>query len=380
MFQYPIQHNIIDEIHFAIFIIFALGFIGQMYYHWVYFSRLAFFREKRKIKDEQPVSIVVCARDEYENLRKNLPLMLEQDYPYFEVVVVNDTSSDDTKDLLRMFSKKYGNLKVFDLEQNLNFFKGKKFPLALGIKSATYDIVLLTDADCQPTSKNWIRKMQANYDEKTEIVLGYGAYKKEGGLLNSFIRFDTLHIAIQYLSLSLAGKTYMGVGRNLSYRKLVFNRQKGFSSHYKLMSGDDDLFINSVATKQNTRIEIDKDSHSVSKAKGSFSDWFSQKRRHFSTAKHYKRKVRRTLQYYGLTKFMTYLFFILLAILSYNLIFAGGALLLYFISLLIIFYKSSRRLDEYDLFWISPILDILMCFLNPFIYLSNLIAKQDKWK
>jgi len=261
MFEYPSQTELPDVLLFAAFLVFALGFAGQIYYHWIYFRRLAFFKEQDIQNEELPVSIVVCARNEYENLRKNLPLLLNQDYPYFEVVVVDDSSDDDTTELLNSFDKKYGNLKVFKLERNLNFFKGKKFPLALGIKSATYDIILLTDADCRPASDKWIRKMQANFKSGTDIVLGYGAYEKKGNFLNKLIRFDTFHIALQYLSLALAGKTYMGVGRNLSYRKSVFNQQKGFSGHYQIISGDDDLFISSVATKTNTRIEVTPESH-----------------------------------------------------------------------------------------------------------------------
>ena len=165
---------------------------------------------------------------------------------------------------------------------------GKKFPLSIGIKTAKYEIVLLTDADCVPASELWIEKMQETYDDDTEIVLGYGAFHKKKGLLNKLIRWETFHTALQYFSYTLAGKPYMGVGRNLSYKKTVFFRHKGFSAHNNILSGDDDLFINNAATKKNTKINIDKDAFTLSEPVKSWGQWVKQKTRHYSTGKHYK--------------------------------------------------------------------------------------------
>ena len=380
MLEYPLHPEFSEVFPMVLLLFFALGFFIQMFYVWFYFSRLSFYKPGERSSTEQPVSIVVCARNEYENLRTNLPHWLDQDYPEFELIVVNDSSDDNTEELLKDYKKRYGNLKVFDLKQNLNFFKGKKFPLSLGIKSASYDIVLLTDADCTPASNQWVRRMQSGFVEGKDIVLGYGAYEKRPGFLNRFIRFDAFHVAIQYLSLALAGKAYMGVGRNLSYRKSLFFGQKGFSSHYKVHSGDDDLFVNSVATKTNTQIEISKASQTISAAKRSFSGWFNQKRRHFTTGRHYSKKSRSTLMWYGLSKVLFYSFAVVLIIMTYNLLVILAALFLYLVSLMIIFRKAAIKLDEADLSLVSPLLDLFMTFINPLIYFSTLIAKPEKWK
>ena len=200
-----------DNVLFSIlFFIFSISAFIQLIYYWVLFSRLAFYRAKSRKRTKEPVSVVICAKDEYENLQTNLPLILEQDYKEFEVVVVNDASEDDTAELLTDLSLKYKNLKIVDIKADLNFFKGKKFPLSIGIKSAKNDIILLTDADCKPESKNWISHMQSAFTGDKKIVLSYGAYEKKKGILNKIIRFDTLHIAIQYLSYALAGIPYMG--------------------------------------------------------------------------------------------------------------------------------------------------------------------------
>ena len=380
MLEYPLHPEFSEVFPMVLLLLFALGFFIQMFYVWFYFSRLSFYKPGERSSTEQPVSIVVCARNEYENLRTNLPHWLDQDYPEFELIVVNDSSDDNTEELLKDYKKRYGNLKVFDLKQNLNFFKGKKFPLSLGIKSASYDIVLLTDADCTPASNQWVRRMQSGFVEGKDIVLGYGAYEKRPGFLNRFIRFDAFHVAIQYLSLALAGKAYMGVGRNLSYRKSLFFGQKGFSSHYKVHSGDDDLFVNSVATKTNTQIEISKASQTISAAKRSFNGWFNQKRRHFTTGRHYSKKSRSTLMWYGLSKVLFYSFAVVLIIMTYNLLVILAALFLYLVSLMIIFRKAAIKLDEADLSLVSPLLDLFMTFINPLIYFSTLIAKPEKWK
>lgn len=380
MLEYPQQPELTEILPMVLLLIFSLGFLVQLFYFWSYFRRLAFYRDTPGGNKEQPVSIVVCAKNEYENLRKNIPYWLDQDYPEFELIIVNDSSDDNTEDLLKDYKNRYGNLKVFDLKQNLNFFKGKKFPLALGIKSASFDIVLLTDADCTPASNQWVRKMQSGFDEGTDIILGFGAYEKSPGTVNAFIRFDTLHVAIQYLSMALAGKTYMGVGRNLAYRKNLFFGHKGFSSHYRLHSGDDDLFINSVATKTNTRIEISKSSHTISGAKTTFNDWFIQKRRHLTTSKFYRRRSRRALVWYGMSKLLMYSLAIVLIILNYNILIVLPALLAYYISLIIIFNKAGLKLDERGLTWVTPAMDLFMTFMNPFLYLSTVLVKPEKWK
>ena len=259
----------------------------QLYYYLFYFIRLANYSPPvKKESQEYPVSVIVCARDEAENLAKNLPGILFQQYKTtHEVIVVNDNSEDETKYILEEFKKTFKGLVIIQLTQEALMIPGKKFPLSIGIKSTKHEVLLLTDADCIPASEFWMQKMQDGYTTGIEIVLGYGAYKKRGGLLNKIIRFETYQTALQYFSFALAGHPYMGVGRNLSYKKSVFLKNKGFSSINHIPGGDDDLFINKVATKRNTAIVLDKDAHTLSEPKHTFSEWYRQKSRHYTTAK-----------------------------------------------------------------------------------------------
>ena len=221
-----------NPILFIALALLAVSTLIQLIYYWFIYGKVAFFKQKNEfVRTDQGVSVIVCARDEYYNLKENLPLLLGQDYSKFEVVVVNHGSEDDTQYLLRDLAAEHANLKIVNLAQDLNFFTGKKFPLSIGIKSAKYDVLLFTDADCVPRSNQWLRRMAANFTQGTDIVLGYGAYSKSNSLLNLLIRFDTTRIAMNYLGFARAGMPYMGVGRNMSYRKSLFFNQKGFISH-----------------------------------------------------------------------------------------------------------------------------------------------------
>jgi len=342
-----------------LFYVFCTVVAVQVFYYLFFFIRLAFYKEKSKsISSQQPVSVVICAKDEAGNLAKNLPGILYQDYrTTHEIVVVNDNSQDDSKYVIDEYKKEFKNLNVIELVQEAKLITGKKFPLSMGIKSSKYETLLLTDADCVPASEHWINMMQNAYDENTEIVLGYGAYIKHNSFLNKLIRFETFHTALQYFSYALAGLPYMGVGRNLSYKKNVFNRNKGFSSINHLPSGDDDLFINQVATKENTKIVINKDAHTLSESKKTFGDWIKQKNRHYTTAKYYKPKFKFLLSLYGASFFAMYpLFIACLIFCKWWLVLSifGFRLLIQ----LFVFAKSMNKLNEKDLlpwFWLFDI-------------------------
>ncbi len=362
----------------TIFICFCVIIAVQIFYYLFFFNKLAQYKAPLKSSSQQyPVSVIVCARDEAENIARNLPGILVQDYKTtFEVIVVNDNSTDETKYLLDEFKKTFKNLNPVPLTQEAKMIPGKKFPLSIGIKSAKYEVVLLTDADCVPASENWIYKMQDGYFEDKQIVLGYGAYHKHPGILNKLIRFETFHSALQYLSFALAGMPYMGVGRNLSYKKELFFNNKGFSSINHIPGGDDDLFINKVATKENTAIVIDKEAHTLSEPEKTWSNWQRQKFRHYTTSKYYKGKHKFWLGLYSLTQMLVYplciaaaLFYVwwlALAVFGLRLVIQG-----------IIWHNCMKKLNEADLWPYFIFLDIWMFFYY-LLYAPALFKKPAK--
>ena len=362
----------------VVFYAFLLVTLIQIFYYLIFFRRVAFFKNTIKQKSQQhPVSIIVCARDEASNLVKNLPGVLVQTYPTsHEVIVVNHNSQDETRYLLEELKKTFKHLQPVNLTQEAKGIPGKKYPLSIGIKEAKHEIVLLTDADCVPASEYWVHKMQDGYDDGIDVVLGYGAYHKKNGFLNKLIRFDSFHSALQYLSYALAGLPYMGVGRNLSYKREIFIQNKGFSSINHVPSGDDDLFISLVAKKNNTSVVLDQDAFTLSEPKASFSDWVTQKTRHYTTAKFYKPVHKFLLGLYSFSQFLFYPLLIL------SLLFAdwricaavfGGRLLLQ----AFIYYGAMKRLNERDLFIWWWFFDVMMFFYY-LIFASSLWKKPRK--
>ncbi len=356
----------------------------QIVYYWILFSRLAFLQKQPPATTGQPpVSVVIAARNDYHHLKKNLPALLEQKYPDFEVVVVNHASNDETADYLKEMQNNFPQLKVVTIERDLNFFHGKKFPLSIGIKSAAHEILLLTDADCKPASPYWISRMASNYNDRTKVLLGYGPYFKEKGFLNRLIRYDTFLVALQYLSFALAGKPYMGVGRNLSYRKSLFLKNKGFIAHYSVASGDDDLFINEVARKENTRVELSPEAFVYSEPKHLFSEWLRQKRRHLTTGKKYKLRYKLLLGMFSLSLGIYYLSLIILLAVTAKpalLYVVLGSVSLRFISRLVIHRKVLNRLREKQLLLFSLLWEPIHMLLLLIVGFLGLFTKTTQWK
>ena len=352
-----------DHVWEIVFYLFCFVTLVQLFFYSFFYSRVAFYRLKERTQSqEHPVSVIICARDEDENIARHLPGVLVQKYlSTHEVIVVNDNSVDDSKYILEELQKTFKFLQIVDLKQEAKLISGKKYPLSIGIKEAKHEIVLLTDADCVPASEFWIQKMQNAYVNGTEIVIGYSAYNKRPGMLNKLIRFETFHSALQYLSFALAGNPYMGVGRNLSYKKDVFLRNKGFSSINHIPGGDDDLFINKVATKHNTAVVIDKEAITLSQPKRSFNDWLRQKTRHYSTARYYKKGNKFLLAIYSLSQFLLYpLLIVSVLFYSWKL-----SLILFGIRFLwqaFIFFKAMKKLNEADLWPWFLFFDIWMFF------------------
>lgn len=363
------------------FYILVFTAVVQLFYYLFFFLRVALFKSKDKFQSQtHAVSVVVCTRDEAQNLELNLPGVLTQQYSTtHEVVVVNDNSFDDTKYFLEELQKVFKHLNAITLTQEAKHIPGKKWPLSVGIKSSKYEVMLLTDADCRPASEWWIQKMQDAYHDGKELIIGYGAYEKKPGLLNKLVRWETFLTALQYMSYALAGIPYMGVGRNLSYRKDLFYRMKGFTSLNHIPGGDDDLFVNKVATKENTAVVLDKDAFTISVSPKDYSAWWRQKARHYSTAKYYKPLHKFLLGLYAACHLLFYPLLVVAAI-FYSWQLALAVYGMRFIAQAVVMTMTLNRLEEKDLvpwFWL---LDIWQWFY--YIIFSVALTKKPSstWK
>ncbi len=363
-------------------ITFCVTFLIQTYFYLFLFRKYTSFRQVKNKKSVSEVSIVICAKDEADNLKISLPVLAQQGFSKYEIVLVDDASTDTT--LREMTSFKQAHLgskfriEVIHISQKDS--KGKKSALTKGILAARYDQILLTDADCKPVSRKWIDQMVASFTEKTRIVLGYGAYDKiDRSFLNKLIRFETVLTALQYFSHALHGNAYMGVGRNLAYKKKTFLEAGGFADHVHIKSGDDDLFVSQVARNDNVAICDHIDSFTTSKPKTTFSAWIRQKRRHITTATHYNLKTKFLLGIFYLSQLSFYAIG-LIAIVSKTYLFIIMPLFfIRFVFWYITFSKAAARLNEKDLIALGPLYEISIIFMQLYIYFKNIISPPKFW-
>lgn len=360
---------------------FVFCLLIQLYFSLFVHAKLASIRvDEIPAQGLNPISVIICARNEVQNLTTYLPSILDQDYPQFEIVVVNDRSWDGTGELLEKLAKQHAKLKVVTVSEGEKFIAGKKFAVTMGIKAASYEWLVFTDADCEPASANWLMGMQQPADPDVEILLGYSPYFKKRGLLNSLIRFETFFTAVNYLAFALKGMPYMGVGRNMAYKKSLFFRNKGFAAHMHIPSGDDDLFVNAHATAHNTEIRINKETHVWSEPKATFFEYLRQKKRHIGAGKFYKPKHKFILSMQITIQFLFYILGIALLCLPATLYLALGVFGLSIIVRSFVYPRLLKRLNYGELSWWFPILDLILfvfLVLNAFL---SIFVKKVKWK
>lgn len=364
----------------VLFILFLIAVAIQLLYFLVFSVVLAKRNPVVEQRDTKPVSVIVCAHDEEDNLRELIPLLLNQHHPQFEVIIVNDRSNDGTYDLLLEETQKDKRLRMVQVNHLPEHANGKKYGLTLGIKAAQHDIILLTDADCRPADELWIRSMSDNFDEHTQFVIGYSPYTKARGVLNLFIRFETLLTAVQYISLALLGMPYMGVGRNLAYRKSFFLDVRGFSDLLPVMGGDDDLFVNRHSRSGNTKVMAGPRSVVYSKPKATWTEFYRQKVRHLSAGKRYRLVHRIVLGLFGISYLATWVFGLALGVTFTELFWVVPALVVRWLLLGLAIYLAAKRFGNKFETWTVPFLD----FLFVIYYISTgtvaLVTKKVQWK
>jgi len=367
-----------QQIVFGVLILTAI--IQSIYYFFIYLRPIR-WRRKEENAINEPISVIICARNEYDNLVNNLPKILSQDYAQYEVIVVNDCSGDDSEMLLAEMELKHKHLRHTTIQQDKKFIHGKKLAVTIGMKSAKYNRLVFIDADCYPETNQWLNEMSKSYIANKQIILAYGGFESKKGLLNKIIKYDTLFIAMQYFGFALAGRPYMGVGRNLSYLKQLFFNGTGFSKHYQVMSGDDDLFINENASKVNTAVVLSKESFTRSIPQTTWQGWAKQKKRHLTTGKYYKTGDKLFLGIEIFSRLFFYASVIALIALKADLIIIGSIFSFRLILQLIIFKLNMNKMSEKGFLLLIPLLDIILPIIHLIFIFSNKInSRKNKWK
>ena len=355
----------------AAFFVFA---IIQVCYYFYYFFPLAKPNQNQKIVQNQGVSVIIAAKNESKNIKKTIHNILNQTHSNFEVIVVNDYSDDDTLSILKAIES--DKLTVLNNEQAA----GKKHALTQGIAAARHEILLFTDADCLPSSKDWITSMTQHFTEGIDITIGFGAFKKEGGVLNTIIRFEGFISALQYFGFANAGKAYMGVGRNLAYRKSVFERGHGFEKHKNLLSGDDDLFVNQEATSTNVAIELNESAHTVTVGERTWSKYMKQKRRQLKAGTNYRNEDKFRLAIFGSSSFLFYFLFLILMAFSPKKPIILGIFVVKQVLQYLLWKAVAQRLNVQDLLYKVFVLEPPFIFSITAIGVSTWFWKVKEWK
>ena len=358
---------------------FYVVFTIQLLYYLGIFSFFSWSRPQKKIPSNLFISVIVCAKNEAQNLKELIPILLQQNYTNFELVLINDASTDNTLEIIKLFALKNNKIKIVDVKENEIFWGNKKYALTLGIKAATHEHLLFTDADCIPNSKNWIAAMAQNFVLKKQIILGYWAYKKDKNFLNKLIRYETLLTALQYFSYAKIGIPYMGVGRNLAYTKSSFFSVNGFVDHMHIRSGDDDLFINQVANKTNTAICYQPDALTTSTPKSTFKEWLLQKRRHISTANYYKNTHKLLLGLFYLSQVLFWLLAIAVSALAIDPQIVLSLIGIRFLIFYLIIFFTAKKLQEKDLVPLALFFEISLLLIQLRIFIGNLFSKPTHW-
>ena len=340
---------------------------------------LVFTPEVKTNTPLEPVTVIVCARNEEENLKELVPLLLAQDHPNFEVVIVLDRCFDQSLDYLKSLEPDHPNLKTLIVDYVPDQFHPKKFGLTLAIKGSNHDWVLLTDADCRPASKRWVSGMAMHFRDDKQFVLGYSPYFRESGVLNAYIEYETFNTAFQYLSSSQLGIPYMGVGRNLAYRKSLFLAQLGFGSFQSITGGDDDLFVQYHAHRNNTVIATGKDLLVFSKPKKHLGSYLKQKKRHYSVSKYYKRIVLLRHIIRSNIHLLLWLSFIILAVSNVETLLVSGTMLGVLALKGIFFSWSTQKMGQGYRFWFTPLLDLAHAVFLPVISAISFFRKNIRW-
>jgi len=362
------------------FYLFIICFAIQVLYWLILFSRVSFAKVQPTTPTSIPISVIICGHNEAENFRNFLPQILKQHYPHFEVIVVNDRSTDDSSKILASFEKEYNQLRVINLTDFERKPKGKKFALKQGLTAAKHDIVLLTDADCYPRSDQWIATMASGLNQHKTMGIAYAPLDKRPTFLNRFLRYDKIYIAIQYLSFALVGMPYMGAGANLIYRKELFFKSNGFQTHTHLASGDDDLFVNEVASKKNLAVVLQPNSFVYCEPKETLQQFYHQKSRHISTSWHYKLHHKILLGLLASSHFLFYVFGVFAFFATNYQLVTVSLIILRWAIMLFVFRKIADRLDEKDITAWLPLMDILYVLYYFIFALPLLKGNNGRWE
>ena len=382
------SHILTEPYTLTLTIVMALSLVFLCFYYGFFYFRVGHYKgPKNKKKSDSapdslpPVSVVLTAQNDGEWLKTNLVYLLEQDYPDFEVVVVDNMSKDETQYVLKILSENYPHLKIVPLTENANGYRGKKYPMSMGIKSAKNDILLFADPNCRPidlTNFRWLREMVSGYlGDKTEIVLGYCGLQPKNSPFNWLQQYDNLDYSVEYLGAAIMHRPFTGNGRNLSYRRSMFMKKRGFIYHYSIPDGVDDMFVNQNCTSRNTSVVLTPDSFTLVEPMPTVAQWHSYRKHRTVTHKYYSfwLKLHRLLRPLSVLLFYLAGALLLVAGTMPWPVLAAALLVKLAWEIAATSAAAARLMAKPVVGWLSPLMEIYFLFANTILSISPLPKK-----
>jgi glycosyltransferase involved in cell wall biosynthesis len=318
--------------------------------------------------------VIICAKNAEKTIKACIQSILDQDYPDFEIIIAEDYSTDCTPQFLEHLQSQYSQLNSF--RPSIDRL-GKKIALQEAIEKSAGEWILLTDADCLAPTNTWISTMLLSLRQETDVVLGYSSYLTQKGGLNAMIRYETIYIALQYFSAARFGMAYMGVGRNLAFKKSAFTENDPFLAASANFSGDDDVIVAALAKNDNVEIVLEAPAHTTSAPKTTISEYFQQKRRHLSPSIFYSPKHQIGLGLLGLS-FLCFYFFGILLMFSEIIVLVVVGYLIRLVLIVFTYRWATKILGNREIVFLIPLLDILLALFYAF-QLILLPFRKKNW-
>jgi glycosyltransferase involved in cell wall biosynthesis len=326
----------------AVLAVMVVSFLIQLYYYLFIFRKVGSKRRTQATEHTgEPVSVIICVKDDSINLSKILPLLLQQNYPEYEVIVVNDNSSDDSEEILKLAQNQYPHLQIRNLVAHKSVH-GKSVVLGVGIKAAKYNRIVVTDVACLP-STDWLKSVSTGFD--SEIVMGYTRYIAVG----KFVRIANYYESLFQLGYALNRRPYTASGENDSFRKELFFA-KGFNPLLRKPEKVEQVFFNSVMNKTNTSVVLLPDAIVASEKHLSVGNWCLECSLNLFSKRLFRRGARHVKSPEMISKTLFYISCIVAIIMSINetplLASIVGVFLLRLIIQIFVFVSTQKRLGE----------------------------------
>ena len=364
----------------VLFYIFVGLFSVQIIY--LFFFLLFSFSKEKQInnsKEKLPVSVILYTKNNEQIIEESFSKLINQTYPNFEVVIIDNASSDETPTILEELAVKFSNLKIVTVENNEAFWSNKKYALTLGVKAATHEHIIFTEVDSTPVSNNWLNSMAQKFSEEKEIIIGYTKYEnKRFSFFGLLVRFEHLLHHILAFTNNKFGSAFNASEKNFGYTKSSFFKAKGYINHLKIQASHSDLFLKDATTKSNTTYTVKPTSFMVKSLPDSFSEWFNNLQLKSFNKKYYKAKHQLIINLFSFSRVLFYPLAIILAILNWKLIIPFIAS--YYVLFYLVVGKSAQKLKERQLIYFLPIIDIFIVCIQFSIFITNRISKPTVWK